>query len=254
MNSSALATFANKRADLVVGLILEQTPWSSNIGVVTKEVIIKKIQDLLAGFGADKTGVDCGMDAIDKYSSLVVAYLYDRDLVYDIGISSGTLSEQPLIFDKDIIQTVDFNMTTSAPLDYPAHSEVSIVWQQGPWDEDGGEISSFVQKVTGNALEVNKKLNGTATLTYKTVAHSYGFTITADDGVEDRFKSVAWARWDGGVEHIELKAPPNADEALDQGIKCYDIVKIEPNDPFVPPTVTGSDEVEKVDYCSGTYI
>lgn len=252
MNSSVGVSFSSS-ASTSLGLILEQEEWEDGVGVVTKEYIVKHIASLL-GYGSTPPTIECGVNSLGYYESAIIAYPYDADLVYDIGISHGYMADNPTIYRETITQSVDFSHSKTQALDYPVHEEGSLTWLMGPWDYEGNDVDPTELAFSGNTATTTTKVYGTAAAVYETIAHRYSITVPARGAVENKYESVVWARWDGGYTYEELTSPDNAEDAEDQEVTCYDTVSISSDDPFTAPYADDSNETVEIDYCTQTEI
>lgn len=248
MNTVASASFSNE-VTLREGLILEQSPWESDIGVVTKETIVSNIASHF-GFRNIGTPVDCGLNEDGSYTSTLVAFPYDADLVYDIGLSYGSLGSAPIVALKVVSELLTFNNQQSASLTYPFHGEVALSWKQGPWNKLGENVQTTPLSYSGNEVTTTSRVYGSVLVSYYTVTHTYTLIVPPRDSEENKYQSVAWARWDGGYTYEVLEPPENAEESMATGTTCRTRAKIDTGDPFDPPTADGSDTTYLIDYCS----
>ena len=105
-----------------------------------------------------------------------------------------------------------------------------------------------------NNILADQKVYGTVEIVYKTIEHSALIYVPARESIENRFQSVVWCRWGGGVKMLELSEPPNAESSLEQDETCegrYSNFSVIHKDHFKPPYAEEADKDIFSDYCSG---
>ena len=79
---------------------------------------------------------DCGVDLDVTYCSKISMYPFDTSLIYELGITNGTIAE---ISVRTVTKTerLHFSLTTSETLKYPVQSLVKMSWVAPPYNSQG---------------------------------------------------------------------------------------------------------------------
>ena len=127
-------------------------------------------------------------------------YPLDPDLVYNIGVTYGTLGDA-VIQELEVSEVIKFNLDAKANSRYPVQELVSSSWYPNLWDNEGNKISEPAFTRNGKfEFDVGSEIYGALKIVYKTVRHTRYLKVKArEDVVENYYSSVAWTRWDGGV-------------------------------------------------------
>lgn len=230
-------------------VIMEQEAWSSGDNRVTYLDIVSAIADsLYETEDADAITCETGSGA---YNSTL--YIYPTTLSIEADITNGTIGEG-IVEEHSVVQDIQFKLTEEQSVKYPILSFESGVWLDKTYDGSGSVVAEPSYVVDGNTIRLSDKVYGTLRTKYTTVRHRYSLLVPAmEDEIENIFQSVAWCRWSGGAQLLELNAPDNAEENAFQENDCKyrSLLKggKSPESPD-PPTVEGADETILIDYCS----
>lgn len=236
---------------------LEQEEWKETNNIVTKSGLADFMSSIL--YGNLISSFNCKVGAGYKFQKFIYAYPSPGTLLYQTGTTYGTkmagVREQ-----IDIEETLSFSLSTSQTLRYPPSNTVSVRTIPGSdfYDSEGNRVP--IPRITVNAKEVtiSEPVYGSLKATYKTYRHTYlVFVPVREEAVENRFQSVFYARWDGGVNLEAIEVPNNADSDYEAGLDCKSRslinggdTEVSAGDGFNPPVGFPSTTTEGIDYCT----
>ena len=247
MDSSISITFSNQASE---GVIIEQERWAGQ-GVVTKLDLVKAISNSVYA-SEDEVSSDCGL--LDgAYASTLYVYPYDRNLVFQIGITWGTLGGGQFS-EVEVTENVSFSLTNSKSVTYPIQELISTEFINDPWGDEGQVLDVPTVTVDGQDVTLTEYVYGTVKIVYKTVRYSYTLTIPPrEDTVDTAYESVGYVWWDGGVEMKELEPPIGAEYDYATEAKCWSRGQLHMEPDTSPPPLPSGDsnsEYITIDYCS----
>ena len=257
-------------------VIIEQKPWAKDVGRTSNSQGILAIGTMIFGeelFGGVLPLPNCG--GADGFDAPVYVYPSSADLNYVFDVSHGGASSAIATSDKsesDVAsgkplgvvgvvtreEVVQCGYNSSANTEYPVQRMVSKQWIGKCYDSVGNVVSrpSVTQK--GRALFFSKKVYGSVRVKYK--VHRVTYTVRVperDDSIENNFQSVAFCRWDGGVEYKEIEAPSgyeitlgDCDNGLPDGSDGSTDICPDDRGQGSYPVAVHADRHTKVDYCS----
>ena len=262
INTSASASFSNSRSGGIQSAYvkLEQVEIKYGKGIVTKTKLVQGLS--AAVFGGIPPQGDCGLEVEGGNTYFTVgihAYYFPANLIFEARITHGFLSGGITKLVK-LQERVKFKLSNTSQVRYGISNLVSIKWEspgnkQVVWDENGAQIPPPRLEINDNELTTAnfKKVYGVAVVTYYTRRKEYTARIYARGNVpENLFQSVAWARWDGGVDMEQLNSPTGASSDTLSGTACYNrtgSTDVTGKDDDDVPRPKGSDRTCDVNYC-----
>lgn len=234
-------------------IAIEQESWGDKIGKVTKLDLINTLSNDILGT-VTSTDIDCGTDDDgSSYCCVVYAYPSPPDLLFNMGITSGSL-DQPRREEVEVTELISFKLTSEENSRYPTEEILSFTWGDFILDGNGSTIQAPEVTLDGDFIILSSPVYAVATITYKTVRYVYTAKVVArDDSDVNVFQSVVYATWDGGVELESLGAPPNAEESYSSQTTCEGNTNliVDPDEPEDDntPKVKGENETVYLDYC-----
>jgi hypothetical protein len=258
MNTSVQASFSTSVSTNGDYLIIEQKEYEESVGKVTMLDITKALSNLLLPDSSDPSLVDCGMNADGiSFFTTVYVYPYPEELIYDTGITHGIASPSGSGIVTET-EELNFSLDNKVTLKYPVHLIISTKWIGGDvYLDDGTKTLGPPVTAYGNELSTSKKVYGVLEVVYKTKRDSYNVLITARlTASENVFQSAFYARFDGGVEIMNVEPPPNAEENYANGVNCANADYAGGSNLVIPtdddddiPTVEASNIVIGLSYC-----
>ena len=229
-------------------LLIEQTDYAPYAGKVTKYAMAVLLGNLIYG-REDRIPVDCGFDGSQVVTGIMV-YPKTPGLQFTMQLSYGGLSE-PVVEESEQEEIINLLLNGSASLKYPASSLTSVEWLGDIYDKDFNLRSAPPIALGGDGIKIGGKVYGAVRVRYRSTRYSYIASIPRrDETSSNKYSSVAFGVYSGGVDWLELSAPPGADELTgDCGWGGKVII-----DPYEPPPgeppVGGANRTIEVDYCS----
>lgn len=248
MNRNLLIELSTS-GSLVGSVLLEQKEWLDTQNKVTYLDVVDAISDTL--YGTEDSDILCESGS-GSYTSVLYAYPDPNTLELEVGITYGVLGTG-IVSVHDVVQYIQFRLSDEEETQYPIYEYSSSEWLDKTYDSEGNPVSNPSRTVDGSVIKLSRAIYGTLKVVYSTYRYAYGLNIPErEEEVENRFQSVAWCRWSGGATLLELDPPDNAEENAFQANDCKwrSILKLNPDDPYTPPTVEGADETTLIDYCS----
>lgn len=249
--SSTLSTELRRpaRHAATSGLLVEQAPWTGGVGRVTRINLVEAVAAVF--YGSEENEIDCGVDG-DAFESGLFVYPFDLALNFTPGLTHGTLG--PRLYEEvEVRERLSFSLETEARVKYPIRSIKSCDWLADTWDAQGAVGKNPALSFDGPLLKTSAPVYGTAEVVYMTSRFGYQMTIEArEDSVENVYQSVAWVRYAGGVEMLEIEPPPGAEADYLNDTDCRfgtGGIKVPPR-PFVPPDGFPVYDSVKIDYCT----
>lgn len=232
---------------------LEQVDIEFGKGIITKTKLMEGMSYSM--FGGYPPAGDCGLEAEGGdvfFTAGIHAYYHPAGLAFTVGLTHGSLMGG-MHRSLKLEERVQFKLTSSAQVRYGINHLVSIKWEGDTWDKYGKIVNNPKLVLEGNDLLATQPLYGVAVVTYYTLRAEYSAKITARKDVpENLFESVAYARWNGGVDMESVDAPTGASEDTLNGIQCYNrtgSTSVTGNDDDDVPVGSPKDITCDVDYC-----
>jgi len=237
----------------VVLIMLEQGALDNYVGYMTKKALVAYIHNLVFGFN-DAIDVNCGLSLGGTFDTTINAYPYYPDLNYKLLASYGTLGE-PEIEEIERTELVQILLNNDAEVKYPIHEIISAEWSGDAYDAEMGIISPQPDITLGEEFKTVRSsipCYGLVQVKYTTIVHRYPLEITPRLNTDyNKYTSVVFAVYDGGLVWLQTEAPPGAEETEGD---CFsgDTVDFGPDDDDKkPPTGEDADMVIRIDYCTG---
>lgn len=260
MSTSIQVSFSGGTQTIGDYIMIEQKDYDDDVGKVTMLDITKALGIMLITDFSETPAIDCGMnnDGI-SFNTTVYVYPYPENLVYDTGITHGGAS--PAVSEViTVTEELHFSLSNKVTIKYPALLILTTRWiSDDVYFEDGSVATAPNLTTNGNEVITDKKIYGTVEVVYLTKRDSFRVSIAARfETVENVFQSAFYARFDGGVEIINVEPPPNAEENYASGVNCANAnyagggggssTIIPPGDDG-PPTVEASNIEIGLSYC-----
>ena len=240
-------TFSPNTIPLSDALILKQGKVGG--GIVSKLDLVNTLASRL--YGGASANIDCGI-VNGKFGVEIFVYPYDRNLIYNIGLSHGELSNRTIRV-VQVTENLNFSLTDKAQTTYPVNELISAAVIAPCWDADGGSITTPELIFDGVNITLAKKIYGTVHIIYTTIRHFYRSYIPARlNAPENPYQSVCWTNWNGGVKFLDLVVP---DSPITNNESCaytlHDrwLINI-PDEKISPPEADGVHKIINIDYCS----
>lgn len=219
---TASFSLSSGEVDLASYVTLEQEGFSSKVGTTSKVKLITELSTKLYGLSLPPS-MQCGLDAVGgdvSFNTIVYAYFYPAGLSFEVGLTNGVL-QKGITERKRVTERIKFDLTDTAQVRYGVYKLASLEWEGDTWDSKGRVISPPTLNLTGNTVKSSAEVKGVATVEYTTMRTKYSARVTRLVlATENIFDSVAWARWDGGVDLKELDSPTGASNDTLEGTTC----------------------------------
>lgn len=198
---------APSSADTNDYVMIEQEPWADDVGRTSNAQGIMAIGSMI--FGGSLPLPNCG--GLNGFGAPVYTYPSRLGLNYTFDVSHGQI--QPgtisMLTREEIIQC---SLQESAETDYPVARMQSMQWIGQCYDERGRSAGRPQIKQNGRTLSFTEKVFGSLRIKYSVIRQTHLVRIEErEDSIENNFDSVAFVRWDGGVDFKEITAPSGYD-------------------------------------------
>ncbi len=239
--------------DPVDALLLEQAEMGSYSGHVTRGQIVGWLRSMMYGY--EEPEVDCGLDSDGGVNTAVLVYPYDPALAYRLALSHGELGEL-VVEEVEFVELVHLTPDrTTADLKYPAQAILAAEWIGDGYDGTGAAVPVPAVTVDGLEITLARPVYGALKVTYRVVVHGYAVTLPArEKALDNRWSSVAYAWWDGGVKWLSLELPDginNMEEGQPCGWSSTGTARY-PDDEIRGPQGDSASREIIVDYCTQT--
>jgi hypothetical protein len=233
-------------------LVLEQEDWDQDTGLVTKANLARFIYSLLQSMTTGNKvtfplATDCGLEDGDLVTK-IFAYPKVDGLVFTIAVTNGTLESQGIetITNTDLLS---FQGTSEETLDYPCHSVISKEVKGGTFDSDKNSLSEPEITIDGDTVSLSFSAYTAVKVVYETIRYVYKLTIPARDSTYNKYASVVYAYYSGGVVWLDVDEPDTLDDSEDS--VCGYNIRWGPS-PLPPIKHPGgtTNNVKTIDYCS----
>lgn len=228
-------------------LVIEQEGYGATDGYLSRAGLYLGLLALLDGEQpAEPVCVDDCRTAL---------YVYRRDLLlnYRLAVSHGKLGAPVREDDIYFTERLKFVMSDTMPFRYPCRDVVESRWLGDVvYDQDGGEVDPPGQTPSVDAMTLTQPVYGTLAVTYRIDRDRYDLELPAREAaIENRYSSVAYAVYTGGLQWLAVQPPPGAEESGQQcsGGWGASLSVIPPDDPGLP-TAPNADAEIVIDYCS----
>lgn len=192
-------------------LKIEQEPWGKDVGETSN---MQGILGIAAAInGGSYPEVNCaGMNG--EFNATVYVYLCDPQMNYQFKVSHGTVSGRTAEtkYREEIIQC---SMNLEHTTDYPVRAMARMAWIGNCYDGRGNVVAHPTAEHADGVITVDQKVWGSLRVRYTVTRHTYHVTIQRRwEALENKYNSVAYCVWDGGVKWLDIEAPANF-EAFD---------------------------------------
>lgn len=228
---------------------LEQKPWESNVGKLTKGGVWAYLDSLLFGDPEEDLEENCGMNTDGSVNSTIYAYPFPFELPYYINSTRGTLGEKQ-INQLQYSEIIQVQSGTAPSTTYQTDNIISADWIFDPIDTNGNiKPQPSITWNGGKLDDISDGIYGSILIVYDVVQHVYPFTIFSDEELtENKYSSFIYAVWEGGNNVIEFV--PSDDAIGDSCKNRGEVVNISDPDPSGEPTAYPEDQYIDWDYCS----
>jgi hypothetical protein len=178
-------------------------------------------------------------------SCIFYAYPSEVDLDFVVALSRGEILSSSAE-DIHIVENQIVDVDDKLSVQYPAISIDAVSFPTGCWDVYGNKTSEPEVKIDGKEISLSKKVYAQIMIGYTAFRYTYNVLIPEDDDDKPNpFLYVAYARWDYGVEWLEVNSS--------QSIRCQhggNSYIIKPYDPPYNPPDVYKDKYDLIDYCT----
>ena len=159
-------------------LMLEQEPWGSYIGVLTKLFSARYLQRALYGRNDEQEPVDCGWG--ETMALTVHAYPLAPEVHFRLAATCGQMGElqQETIVER---QSISFDLATEQTITHPATAILDAQWLAGPYTTGGARVSSPALQVRGRSVISPIPLFGSVWLTLEVQRATCIITMERDE-------------------------------------------------------------------------
>ncbi len=252
MDSALTVQFQSPAAETAEELILEQIPWDNYIGKVTTGAMMNYLKALMYGYEEDGSSVDCGLDANNAYSCVVMAYPDDPNMAYIMRVTHGDVGSC-VVKNVDFTELVNIKLASEAKLKYPAQSIVSVNFIGSTYDDQGRIVPHPAVTFSGRTITLDASVYGIMLIVYEIITHGYTVTVPRREIAEENYySSIVFANWAGGKIHLELEPPPSAEDLAAKQLDCWSVFSPFERAPGkeCPPQTRIADRDTTVEYCS----
>lgn len=249
-------------------VLLQQEAWDPYVGQLTKMQVFAWLSKIIF-----QTAIPSGYcpPGFPGFSKTIYAFPSSPSLNFKVGCSNGSLHDGHVEI-LDYTELVQVNLNRNPPLKYPAMSISSYAWDGDVYNKIGEMVGHPDISLIDNSLSLRDTVYGSLRVTYKVYRYTYILSVQPrEEYQEKKFQSFIYAVWGGGTTYIEVEAPVGAEQ---EEIPCNNILGggIGQFSPFgvIPGStelgesgefsddenpyagkVTGEDETQYIDYCSG---
>lgn len=256
MNSSVSSSFSLSSVNEKDSIKLEQKEFGDGTGKITMLDIVDALAYATA-MTAKESNVNCGMSDDGKsFDTVIYAYPYPQDLVYDSGLTHGW-EMSTTVETVRMTDNVSFSLSAEAELEYPPGAFISESWlSEEVYDGEGNVVPKPAVTLNGAYIKLEYAVYGTLQVTYNTVRHNHIVKIPArEEAFESFFHSVFFVRFSGGIEMLEVNEPSGAEENYAAGTTCSEgsnfgggTTIISP-DGYEPPIAKAKNITISLSYC-----
>ena len=201
--------------------MLEQKPWDSYTGALTKLFFARYLSGILYGNGQEEDPVDCGWG--DTMALTVHAYPLAPGVRFRLAATCGIFGElqQETIIER---QSISFDLATEQGIPHPATAILDAKWLAGPYTTGGARVSAPKLSVRGRSIISPIPLFGSVWLTLEVQRSTCIITLTREEA--EALLVAGWSEFCAGMPEggrpvaIELEAPPGAEEMAKLGLPC----------------------------------
>lgn len=235
-------------------LLIEPDEFSEFTGRVNKSILMDFLNYLINPDENEPVNViDCGTDGDGNMLTAVHVYPFDPLLVYTAYLSWGEYTGM-IINEKEMVEYINFSGTTKEKLKYPVKKIIEMKWIGKSYDTKNAEIAPPDVSVSDLTLTIQIPLKGNLRVKYRTERHTYSVSIPSREltpslnSEQNRFSSIAYAVYEGGVRWCELNLPYDGSYSVKKGCGSRTTISPTPNGPTSVEEVSREDTL---DYCSG---
>jgi len=245
--SHLVAAYSRPQAE--AGVFIEQTDYAPYTGQVTRYAMAVLLDNLL--FDKDKElPTDCGIVG-GAFMTVVLFYPSPAELPFTAHVSRGDLGPGQ-VENSSRSEIINFRLDQTASLRYPAQEITGVEWLTDTFDAKLQPAPRPSLSLSGqSSVMASAKIYGAARITYTVRVQIHSLVIAGrEESIENKYSSVAYAVYSGGVDWLELSAPPGAED-YDGDCKHGGGQVTPDDDPDDPePDADGADRTIKIDYCS----
>ena len=190
-------------------LKLEQEPWSDNVGKMstTRGMLVIAA----AANGGLFPEVFCG-GLNGTFNATVHVYPYPAELPFTLKVSHGHVASRFMALPIRE-ETIQCGFQTELSPEYPVHVWGGVQWVGNCYDRNGNIVPRPTVTRVGNILKLSEQVYGSIRIRYTVVRHTYTISISSrTDAIENKYQSVAYAVFDGGVVWLDVTAPAGFEE------------------------------------------
>lgn len=251
MNNQLAITLSSEKKDFGEVLFLEQEERSPYEGRLTKSGLV---QGVLGFIYPDDYVVEnaCGGEE-GVFETTVYAYLYEPLLDYNIALDYGELGER-VIEEVEYIEIINCSLKDFVEFSYPSDKVLETKWEGLAYTNMGQVVPHPNYEFDRQGTYFDSSVYASLRVRYRVTRHAYSVRVTSRAKydltvTEDKYASVAYAYWDGGIDFEKIEVPYGFEET-DGNCGNGSIVRItEDDDPDGPPAVDPENEHIYIDYC-----
>lgn len=232
---------------------LGQEDWKSSNNTATKSDIIDFLDATLYGGAIPDI---CKAEDGVRYTKEVYAYPSPSSLPFNFGITYGIATPGVREYVPQE-ETIFFSLADKAEVEYPPISNITLTPIAGSkfYDSEGNQVTTPTTETDGKVITLSKKVYGSMKARYTTCRVTYSLSIPVrEDDPENRFQTVFYVWWDGGVNLEAISPPTNADTDYENGLTCSQRnlgdSSVLGGDKFSPPEGYPVEEKITIDYCT----
>ena len=230
-------------------LLIEQTAYAPYTGRITKLAMGVLLSNLIYG-REDALPVDCGFDG-DAFIVGLLVYPRTPELQFTMYLSHGSMGV-PAIEESVQEEIINLRLETKSALKYPVLAVSKTEWLGDIYDKDFNLVPAPLVAKFGDGIVTAAPVYGSVRVTYTSLRYSYPVTIASrEESIANKYSSVAFGVYSGGVDWLELSAPPGAEEFDGDCRYGGSTVHVNPpDDPDDDGDGGGADRLIKFDYCT----
>lgn len=235
---------------------IEQKPWGADVGKTTTLQAIVGISAAI--YGNEWPNMRCGgLNGI--FEADVYVYPCDSSTPFQFRVSHGTVrsSTVEIAYREEIVQS---SLQLQATPEYPVQSMGTVAWIGNCYDASGNVTTRPTVTLENNVLTFSKKVFGSVRVRYTVFRYIYSVEVSKRLlALENKYQSVAYVVWDGGVKWCDVEAPADFEQFdglcgnggdYDDGEGEGDGEDGDGDGDDGLPTANGADRKIVIDYCS----
>lgn len=191
-------------------LKIEQEPWGKDVGQVSNVQGILAISASI--YGKRWPQAFCGgLNGVSR-ATVFVYPCADIGLNYQFKVSHGEVIQQAIEVGYRE-ETIQCSMKLEHEPDYPVMFMGAMAWIGHCYDSRGTITGRPVVSFADGKIVFSKKVYGSVRIRYTAMRHAYQVQISRrQDAIENKYQSVAYAVWNGGIKWIDIDPPARFEE------------------------------------------